>query len=39
MIDKIEIDIDDIINKKIDKYKLKYPKDKSKGKRDKYNKL
>lgn len=39
MTDKIEIDIDDIINKNIDKNKLKYPKDKSNGKRYKYNKL
>lgn len=39
MADKLGVDIEEIINKKIDKNELKYPIDKSKGKSDKYNKL
>jgi len=39
MADKLNVDIEEIINKKIDKNELKYPIDKSKGKSDKYNKL
>lgn len=39
MADKLNVDIEDIINKKMDKNEFKYPVDKSKGKSDKYNKL
>ena len=36
---KLNVDLIDIADKKIDKNALKYPVDKSKGKSDKYNKL
>lgn len=39
MLDKLNLDEDDIINKKMDKNEAKYPICKSKGKADKYNKL
>lgn len=39
LLDKLGLDVDDIVNNKMDKNELKYPVDKSKGKFDKYNKL
>lgn len=39
MADKLNVDIEEIINNKIDKNELKYPIDKSKSKSTKYNKL
>ena len=39
MLDKLGLDIDEIVNAKIDKNEAKYPVDTSKGKSDKYNKL
>lgn len=39
MLDKLGLDVDDIVNKKMDKNEAKYPVEKSKGKSDKYNKL
>lgn len=37
--DKLDVDLLDITDKKIDKNALKYPVDKAKGKSDKYDKL
>ncbi len=37
--DKLGVDPDDIINKKMDQNEAKYPVDKAKGKTDKYDKL
>ena len=39
MLDKLDLDIDEIINAKMDKNEAKYPISKSKGKADKYTKL
>ena len=39
MLDKLDLDEDEIINAKMDKNENKYPVDKAKGKADKYNKL
>ncbi len=39
LLDKLELDEDEIVNAKIDKNEMKYPVEKSKGKRDKYTKL
>lgn len=39
MLDKLELDEDDIVNAKMAKNEAKYPVDKAKGKADKYNKL
>lgn len=39
MLDKLGLDEDEIINKKMAKNESKYPVDKAKGKADKYNKL
>ena len=39
MADKLDVDLIDITDKKIDKNALKYPVDKAKGKSDKYDKL
>lgn len=37
--DKLGVDPDDIINKKMDQNEAKYPVEKAKGKADKYNQL
>ncbi|MCR5518392.1 MAG: nucleotide pyrophosphohydrolase [Lachnospiraceae bacterium] len=37
--DKLGVDPDDIINKKMDQNEAKYPVDKAKGRADKYDKL
>ena len=37
--DKLDLDLLDITDKKMDKNALKYPVDKAKGKADKYNRL
>jgi len=39
MLDKLGLDVDEIVNNKMDKNEAKYPISKSKGKADKYNKL
>ena len=39
MLDKLNLDVDDIVNAKMDKNEAKYPVEKAKGKADKYNKL
>ena len=39
MIDKLGLDVDEIVNAKMDKNEAKYPVSKSKGKSNKYNKL
>ena len=39
MLDKLNLDEDEIINAKMEKNEKKYPVDKAKGKADKYNKL
>ena len=39
MLDKLNLDEDEIVNAKMDKNEAKYPVDKAKGKADKYNKL
>lgn len=39
MLDKLELDEDEIVNAKMAKNEVKYPVDKAKGKADKYNKL
>ena len=39
LLDKLNLDEDEIINAKMDKNEAKYPVEKSKGKADKYNKL
>ena len=39
MLDKLNLDEDEIINAKMSKNEAKYPVDKAKGKADKYNKL
>lgn len=39
MLHKLDLDPDEIINKKMDKNELKYPDNKSKGKSTKYNKM
>ena len=39
MADRLDVDLIDITDKKVDKNALKYPVEKSKGKSDKYNKL
>ena len=39
MLDKLGLDVDEIVNAKIDKNEKKYPVEKAKGKADKYNKL
>ena len=39
MADRLDVDLIEITDKKIDKNALKYPVDKAKGKNTKYNKL
>lgn len=39
MLDKLDLDEDEIINMKMDQNELKYPVDKAKGKSNKYNDL
>ena len=39
MLDKLDLDEDEIINAKMEKNENKYPVNKAKGKSDKYNKL
>ena len=39
MLDKLELDEDEIVNAKLSQNEAKYPVDKAKGKADKYNKL
>lgn len=39
MLDKLGLDVDEIVNSKMAKNELKYPVDKAKGKSNKYNKL
>ena len=39
LLDKLNLDEDEIINSKMDKNESKYPIEKAKGKADKYNKL
>ena len=39
MLDKLELDEDEIVNAKMEQNERKYPIDKSKGKANKYNKL
>lgn len=39
MLDKLGLDVDEIVNAKMDKNEAKYPVSKSKGKADKYTKL
>lgn len=39
MLDKLNLDADEIINEKMDKNEAKYPVEKSRGKATKYNKL
>ena len=39
MLDKLELDEDEIVNAKMEKNEKKYPVEKAKGKADKYNKL
>ena len=39
MLDKLGLDVDEIVNAKMDKNEAKYPVNKAKGKADKYNKL
>ena len=39
MLDKLNLDEDEIINAKMEQNERKYPADKAKGKADKYNKL
>ena len=39
MLDKLDLDEDEIVNAKLSQNEAKYPVDKAKGKADKYNKL
>lgn len=39
MLDKLGLDVDEIVNDKMDKNEAKYPVEKAKGKANKYNKL
>lgn len=39
MLDKLNLDEDEIVNEKMDKNEAKYPINKAKGKSEKYNKL
>ncbi len=39
LLDKLGLDIDEIVNQKMTKNEAKYPIEKAKGKSDKYNKL
>lgn len=39
MLDKLGLDVDEIVNAKMDKNEAKYPIEKAKGKADKYTKL
>ena len=39
MLDKLGLDVDEIVNAKMDKNEVKYPVSKSKGKSNKYDKL
>lgn len=39
MFDKLGLDVDEIVNDKMDKNEAKYPVEKAKGRADKYNKL
>ena len=39
MLDKLNLDEDEIVNEKMSKNEAKYPVEKAKGKADKYNKL
>ena len=39
MLDKLNLDVDEIVNAKMDKNEAKYPVEKAKGKAEKYTKL
>ena len=39
MLDKLGLDVDEIVNAKMEKNEAKYPVNKARGKSDKYNKL
>ena len=39
MLDKLELDVDEIVNAKMDQNEAKYPAEKARGKADKYDKL
>ena len=39
LLDKLELDVDEIVNKKMDKNEIKYPVEKAKGSSAKYNRL
>lgn len=39
MLDKLDLDVDEIVNMKMSQNESKYPVDKAKGKADKYNRL
>ena len=39
MLDKMDLDEDEIVNEKMDKNEAKYPIDKAKGRSEKYNRL
>ena len=39
MVQKLDLDIDELVNRKMDKNEAKYPVSKAKGKSTKYNKL
>ncbi len=39
MVQKLDLDIDELVNRKMDKNEAKYPVDKAKGTAKKYNKL
>ena len=39
MLDKLGLDVNEIVNAKMDKNEAKYPVEKAKGKADKYNRL
>ena len=39
MLDKLDLDEDEIVNEKMSKNEAKYPVDKARGKADKYDKL
>ena len=39
MLDKLGLDVDEIINSKMDKNEAKYPVEKAKGRADKYTEL
>ncbi len=39
MLDKLGLDVDEIVNRKMDKNEAKYPVEKCKGRAEKYSKL